>query len=294
MKTITGEAAQQGTEAWHAHRKKHCNASEAGAVMGVNPWNPRNPHELALVKRGDMKIFQSKAMSYGHEHEETARLAAEAYADDVFIPHVVVQEIDNVPYAASLDGISLGGDIILEVKCPYSGEQSSTYKDLKKGKVSEHYWWQVQHQLMVTGADKCIFTVWTPENQLYIEVEPDAEAFKKLQSAWKDFWVLYSVGDLPENPKQERDDAEWKNAVDAYLVAKDRLERAQELEKALKIQLVDLAGHESVTGAGIKLVKTERPGSMQYAKFVKDYSLEVPESYRGKPSISYQVRRTDK
>lgn len=294
MKTITGAAATQGSPEWHDHRKNHCNASEAGAVMGVNPWNPRNPHELALVKCGDMKIFQSKAMEYGHKHEEDARLAAEDEYKEIFVPHVVVREIDGVPYAASLDGLTIDGKTILEAKCPYSGKESKTWRDAARGVVSDHYLWQIQHQLMVSGAESCVFIVWTDAETLSTVVYPDHEMQQQLKKAWKEFWALYSVGDLPENPNQARTDDVWENAVDAYLDAKQRLDRAAELEKALKQELIDLAGHESCEGAGIKLIRVERPGSMQYSKFVKDQGLEVPEDYRGKPSTSYQVRKTDK
>lgn len=50
-------------------------------------------------------------------------------------------------YSASLDGMLLDNSLILEVKCPLSGQTSDTWRAAEGGLVEEHYMLQVQHQL---------------------------------------------------------------------------------------------------------------------------------------------------
>ena len=55
-------------------------------------------------------------------------------------------------YSASLDGMTLGVDLIVEIKCPVQGQDSSLWKDVADNHVSVHYGVQVPHQLMISGA----------------------------------------------------------------------------------------------------------------------------------------------
>jgi YqaJ-like viral recombinase domain len=56
-------------------------------------------------------------------------------------------------YSASLGGLTLAGDRVLEIKCPFRGRDSALWKSVQEGKLPEHYRWQVQHQLMVDRAE---------------------------------------------------------------------------------------------------------------------------------------------
>ena len=62
--------------------------------------------------------------------------------------------IEDGAYSASLDGMTLAGDLVLEIKCPMRGTRSDLWQDVSQGQVPEHYRVQVQHQLMVSGAEK--------------------------------------------------------------------------------------------------------------------------------------------
>jgi putative phage-type endonuclease len=96
---------EQRSQEWHAHRKLHANASEAGAVTGCNPWLPRNPEQLLLVKTGQKEIFVSKAMRHGTFYEDEALAALEKLLGMKFEPVVLTKEFEGVPFSASLDGI---------------------------------------------------------------------------------------------------------------------------------------------------------------------------------------------
>ena len=138
----------QGTDEWHAHRAKSRNASEAPAVMGVSPW--QTPYELWCLRTGRTESKMTPAMAHGSAMEGAARLAYEEKSGLVMEPLVLVEG----NYSASLDGITLEGDLILEIKCPYKGRNSELWKAVSGGTIPENYGWQIEQQLMVSGAAK--------------------------------------------------------------------------------------------------------------------------------------------
>ena len=102
----------QGTPEWLEHRRKYRNASETPAVMGVSPW--QTPYGLWLEKTGRQQRPVTPAMRRGRELEVAARAAYETLTGLVTEPLVLVEG----EYSASLDGITLEGDLILEIKAP--------------------------------------------------------------------------------------------------------------------------------------------------------------------------------
>ncbi len=136
----------QGSPEWHEHRSKYRNASETPAVMGVSPW--QTPYDLWLVKTGRKVTVETEAMRHGTQMEPIARTAFETDTGIIMQPQVVVDDL----YSASLDGITLAGDTLVEIKCPFRGQTSELWQTIKSGTVPEYYRLQVQHQLMVSKA----------------------------------------------------------------------------------------------------------------------------------------------
>ena len=99
----------QGTPEWHRHRAQFRNASESAAVMGLNPW--QTPYQLWLVRTGRLEVLVTAPMQHGTQLEPKARAAYEEQTGSVMQP-LVLTEGD---YSASLDGITLEGDLIVEI-----------------------------------------------------------------------------------------------------------------------------------------------------------------------------------
>lgn len=133
----------QGTQEWHEHRAKSRNASETPAVLGVSPW--QTPYQLWLLKTGRSEQKVTPAMQRGTDLEPAARAAYELQTGHIMEALVLV----DGDYSASLDGITLAGDLILEVKCPMKGRDSDLWKAVEAGQVPEYYGWQIEHQLLV-------------------------------------------------------------------------------------------------------------------------------------------------
>ena len=103
----------QGTPEWHAHRRGLRNASETPAVLGISPWV--TPYQLWLIKTGRVEQAVNTAMQRGTALEPAARHAYEIDTGHVMQPLV----LQDGAYSASLDGMTLAGDLIVEIKVPY-------------------------------------------------------------------------------------------------------------------------------------------------------------------------------
>ena len=151
---------EQGSLEWHEHRAKYRNASEAGAVMGVSPY--QTPRELWESKNGMGKPFQGNvATDYGNAMEPKALAKfAELWDLDLMIRPTVFVDGE---YSASLDGYGLasptmlsdriwedhGDHVMVEIKCPYQKQQSKLWQIASEGQIPELYYWQMVHQQMV-------------------------------------------------------------------------------------------------------------------------------------------------
>ena len=104
--------------------------------------------QLWLLKTGRSATNTTIAMQHGTDLEPAAQAAYEVQTGEIMQPLV----LQNGLYSASLDGIDLEVQLIVEVKCPYRGQDSELWRELNAGHVPDHYAAQVQHQLMVSGA----------------------------------------------------------------------------------------------------------------------------------------------
>src|SRR5471030_2718423 len=156
----------QGSPEWHDHRRHHRNASETPAVLGVSPWV--TPYQLWQQRTGRAEVQVTPAMMHGTQMEPAAREAYETLTGNVMQPLVLVEG----EYSASLDGITLDGGLILEVKCPVKGRDSELWKLADTGSLPEHYRWQVQHQMMVAGAAMAHVYVFDGVEGILLEERP--------------------------------------------------------------------------------------------------------------------------
>lgn len=167
----------QGSPEWLAYRREKRNASETAAVMGISPWS--TPYRLWLEKTGKATTTPNAAMRRGTALEPAARAAYEDQTGLVMQP-LVLQAGD---YSASLDGMTLEGDLILEIKCPVRGTRSDLWQDVSTGEVPPYYLVQVQHQLMVSGAAQANLWVFDGTRGILCGIERDEGVMQQIQHA---------------------------------------------------------------------------------------------------------------
>lgn len=242
----------QGTEEWHQHRALYRNASEAAAMLGLSPW--MSQYQLWEVKTGRRRQEATYPMLRGIELEPAARTAYENYTGIIMQPVVMV----NGEYSASLDGMSLPGDTILEVKCPMKGKDSETWKLAESGQVEHHYQLQIQQQLMVSEAKKCHFWVFNGKKGVMVEVRPNPTDVTILKAGW-DTFMKFVVTDTPPPltalDTVYRNDDTWRAAAEAYIARKSAVEVALAKAEEAKTELVELAQHSSERGYGVSVCR---------------------------------------
>jgi len=269
---------QQGSPEWHAHRALCRNASETPAVLGVSPW--MTPYELWLVKTGRKIVEETAPMRHGSEMEPAARAAFEESTGLIMQPQVVVDQ----EYSASLDGITLNGDVILEIKCPYKGAVSELWQTVRGGIVPIYYQLQVQHQLMVSGARLAYLWVFDGSNGIKLSIEPDEITFARIREGW-DAFQPHLDNDTPppltEQDTKDRSDSAWKDAAEAYRGWKSVVDEAQAKADAAKAKLIELATHSRESGHGVSVSRYWKQGVVDYKKVPELAGVDL-ELYRGK------------
>lgn len=176
----------QGSKEWHDLRAKHFTASEAPAMAGVSKYMSRNDL-LKQKKTGivpDVTDQQQLIFDRGHASEAAARPIAERIIDEELYPVTGVSE-EHSKLLASLDGQTMLGDIIWEHKQINDVLRGCTGAD----DLPEMYKVQMDQQLLVSGADKCLFMAsnGTEEDMVYFWYESTEERFKAILEGWTVF-----------------------------------------------------------------------------------------------------------
>ena len=186
MERITHEC-QQGTQAWLDLRAKYFTASELSAAAGESKYQKRG--DLLKTKATgivpDVDAAKQRLFDAGHAAEAAARPIIEAQLGTELFPVTMSAEVDGLPLLASLDGISMFGDVIWENKLL----NESLKDDVLRCQLHPHYALQIEQQLLVSGAEKCYFTTsdGTPEGTFGMWYESDPDLRLKIVETWHQF-----------------------------------------------------------------------------------------------------------
>jgi putative phage-type endonuclease len=245
--------------------------------MGFSKWKTKL--ELYHDKINENTAnFVNDRMKRGNDLEPMAReLFCIQNALEVS-PRVVIKDWAM----ASLDGMSECGNYIVEIKCPGEKDHATALA----GKVPDHYYPQIQHQLYVTGLEWAFYysfdgidgvTIYVPRNEEYIE--------KMVQEEQKFFACLESKTppELSESDYKERDDDLWKQCAFRWKSVSEEIKYLEKEQEELRNHLLFLSGESNTKGCGISLCKVQRKGNIEYSKVDELKGVDL-EKYR-KPSI---------
>lgn len=183
----------QGSPEWLAHRAKHFNASDAPAMMGCSPYKTRAEllRELHTGLAGDVDASTQRRFDDGHRFEALARPLAE---------QIIGQDLYPVTgsegrYSASFDGLTLAEDVAFEHKTLNDSLRASIRQQGGNANdfLAPHYKMQLEHQCMVSGAERVLFMAskWSDDGELIEErhcwYTPDAELRAEIIAGWQQF-----------------------------------------------------------------------------------------------------------
>lgn len=174
---------QQGSAEWLNLRGKFFTASEAPAMMGVSKYQSRT--DLLALKHTGIAPEVSASTQYifdkGHAAEAAARAILESAIGEDLFP-VVGSEGDLL---ASMDGMDMLETVLFEHKL----WNESLAAQVHAGDLEPHYYWQLEQQLLVSGAEKVIFVCsdGTAENWAQMEYRAVPGRAKQLVDGWAQF-----------------------------------------------------------------------------------------------------------
>lgn len=180
----------QQSQAWHDFRNLGIGGSDCSKLMGTSYLPKSTVTTLWKEKVGLGSDFKmNDAVAHGMKYEEEARLFYEKVVGRKAEPLCFIHDEYNF-LRASMDGISEDGAVSVEIKIP----QQDNYEKAKKGIIKDYYYSQIQHQLLVTGAEYCDYWVYNiDEGACHFQVprcEPYmAEILSRSMKFWYDFVV---------------------------------------------------------------------------------------------------------
>lgn len=282
MKTIT---LQQNTPEWLSYRRNRIGASDASSIMGIGFMTP---NQLFYNKLGLYDPFISKAMNKGQELEPMAR---DCFIRDigVNVEPVVVEHEERPWQMASLDGISKDRKLFVEIKT--GGE--TVLNMAKEGKIPEKYFCQIQHQLEVTGLEKCFYYFFDGERGYPIEIKRDDDYIQRLVEAEKKFWdglQNFEAPPLTDKDRVTRETAEMKKLAAEWLEITERIKTYTAREKEVRELMLKECEYQNSIGGGVTLTKVVRQGNVDYKAIaqLKDMDLNP---YRKEPTEFWRVAK---
>ena len=194
----TTHDVQQGTGPWLRLREGYDTASEAPAALGVSRYVTRA--ELLRRKHTGVADEPSAAtlgkFAAGHEAEARARPLVEQMLDGADLyPVTMTAEVDGLRLLASLDGLTLDETICWETKL-WNEELAAA---VRANDLPAHYTVQMDQQLLVSGARRCLFTCTdgTPERFVSCWYEASPAKFAALIDGWRQFRADLAAYELP-------------------------------------------------------------------------------------------------
>lgn len=297
--------ADMSRDEWLDARRAGIGGSDAGTIMGFNPY--KSAYQLFLEKTGQFyEKIENDAIHFGNKFEN---LVAEEFAERTgkkvrrMNKMLVHPEYDFM--LANLDRVVVGERAVLECK---------TANEYLKGEwegeeIPASYLCQVHHYLAVTGFEKAYIAVLVGGSTfIWKEIERDEEFIQILIAREKDFWenhVLKNIAppidgsdatnDLIKKmyPQDDgtaimltKDDDVLLDAIDSISSEIKALEQQkQEYENRLKLKLENATeGHSQRHKVTYKTVVSKRVDS-------KRLKIEVPDVYEKfiKPSSSRRL-----
>jgi putative phage-type endonuclease len=274
---------EQGSEEWKQFRKSKVGASDAPIIMGDSPWTTIRQlydQKLDLVPEREC----THAMEEGHRIEPLVRQFALALTGLEMKP-CVVQSV--TPWMiASLDGLSACGKLFIEIKLGNAQDHAVA----KAGKIPKKYFAQLQHQMYVMEHERCLYISYHKDTDDYqtVWVDRDNAYIKQLLEEEEKFntcLITRTPPELTDRDYRSREDLQWQDLTSQWMREKEQMDLWIAREKETKEKLITLAGGLNTRGAGVRISKVTRQGTISYGSIPQLQGVDL-NAYRN-PGTEY-------
>lgn len=277
---------EQSSPEWLSWRKTVITATDCPAILGSSPWSTAYKcwqRKLGLVEEQK----SNEAMERGKRLEPEAR--------DQFIKKyginmtpVVVESTEFEFMGASLDGLSDCKKFVLEIKCG----GSNLHNMASQGVIPQYYLDQMQHQLLVTGAEKCFYYSYNGKDGICIDVLPDPNFIEKFLPKARSFWKGIAFFEPP--PLQDsdymnmEDNLNWNEYAKLYRETDASIKALEDKKDYLRKKLIELCGDQNCSGRGIKVMKALIRGRIDYDEISEIKGINL-DKYRKNSTTTWKI-----
>jgi putative phage-type endonuclease len=286
MKIIT---MNQNSPEWHSWRRQGLGGSDAPVIAGESPY--RTQLDLYREKTGLGGVEASEENEFifakGHAVEKLIRRQFQDLTG-VRMEPVCLEHSEFSHIRGSLDGYDpvLG---VLEAKLV----GQAVLEKAREGEIPAHHMTQIQHLLAVSGGD---LGQWFghdgKKNGVLVEVRRNDASIRRLLGMEHDFWDRVCNRMAPPLSSRDYLVPEDLTLLANLREAKEHSANADAYYEQVKAEVVAKYKHDRIAGAGIKLFKVERQGSINYKSLPELAALDAEylEKYRGAGSASWTIR----
>ena len=193
---LTVAEAERNHEKWLALRNKGLGGSDAGVVMGYNPYKSRL--SLWMEKTGQKEpddLSKNQRVYWGIKNEPNI---AEWFTEETGkkVHRCGTMQREDAPWLlANVDRMVEGENAGLEIKTA-GVSQASLWKG---DEVPDAYYCQCQHYMMVTGCEKWYIAVLIGGNEaIYKEIPRNEEFIRDMYHKEAVFWTMVENNVMPE------------------------------------------------------------------------------------------------
>jgi putative phage-type endonuclease len=244
---------EQGSEAWLQYRRTHITATDAAAIMGIDP--NKTLYQKMKQKQDGTRDAVNEAMKEGSRLEPIARHAFIEVMGFNIRPTVGYQGCRDWQMA-SFDGITEDFKTCVELKC-----SKNLYEKACKGEIPDQYRMQVYHQADVLQAEKAYYAAFWDGDIKILEVPLSQEFLKELR--FKEYFAYENYilkGELPELSDRDFElfeHAESSEKLVEYRAMCDQKKAIEEKISDLKEGIVTLGPQRNFILDGTKIYQTQ-------------------------------------
>lgn len=272
----------QGTPEWLELRKTKITATDAPIILGKSHWKTKI--QLYHEKLNPIEeLFIGPFMQRGLDLEPMARALFTIKTGIVVLPKVIVHDWAM----ASLDGFNEEKRIAVEIKCPGKKDHDIALS----GKIPDHYYPQLQHQMWVCGIEKIFYFSFDGLDGVIIEVKRDEEFISKMIEEEYRFYLCLLNKTQPEpaeNDYVEREDAFWQECALKWKNINAEIKKLEHELEEVKNQLIFLSDKTNTKGAGLSLCYVSRKGNIDYTAIPELKTIDL-EKYRKPTTSSWRI-----
>lgn len=202
------EVTTDNRESWLNWRHKGLGSSDAAVIMGVSRFKL---YEQLLIEKATGFTGEDQSNAYIKDRGNKIEVQVREYLEKKYNQPLAAMNcyMTHFPFLkASLDCATPDRKTIFEIKLlsvfnpDKPNLEAAGYKKWVaagvQNKVPDDYYPQIQHQLMITGADKCVFVgykevkgdlVVTEDKLAIVSVKPDKEYISQLIRKEFEFWL---------------------------------------------------------------------------------------------------------